>query len=148
MAFRFPLDSLLHAREALERQEELLLAAAQQEAARIRTALEECRDRQFALRRAQNEALGQAASGAELQFTAERQRSLRALEQQLSREQAASERRRAERQAAYQRARTERRAIEALREQAAAAYLRDHARKEQQSLDETHLQRRYRRGGR
>lgn len=146
MGFHFTLESLLRAREAVERQEELLLQAAQQEANRLRQALEECRRQQLALRRQQGEELHAGLSGAELQFTLARQAGLRQQERRWRQEYAAAEQKRLARQATYQQARRERRTLETLRDAQAATYEREQARRTQRGLDDAHLMRLARRG--
>lgn len=142
MPFHFALQTLLRARESLERLEEAKLAAMAAEVARLRAALEQCRGEQITARSRQGEGLRGGWRGAELEFTLAVLAALRQREAGLTGALAEAEARRVAQQAVWRRARRDRRALEQLRDQRRAEYERERERRAQQALDDLHLMRR------
>ena len=141
MPFRFPLESVLHFRQSVEHQQELLLRAANQRVARVRHFIEQLDRQMKETRQRQLDQLQAGSSAAELHFAlvcdAALQQKRRDLESELSR----LERLRNERQNIFQQARRERETFESLRNRQLREYERDAARREQRQLDDLFLSR-------
>jgi flagellar export protein FliJ len=139
MAFRFPLQSVLHLREGLEHQQELRLRAANQKVARVRHQIGHVEQQLHGITSTQAKELGAGTTAAELMFAAQCEaqlhRQLRELERQLAVAQKASDQQRE----IFQRAKREREKLESVREQQARAYRTEAARREQRNLDDLFL---------
>ncbi len=142
MPFRFPLQAVLHFRQSVEHQQELLLIAINQHVARVRQVIEQVDQQIESARLQQSRDLGTGITSAELCFeilceTAIYQRSC-ALQSDLAR----LEKLRDQQQKVYQLARQRREVLESLRDGQLRQYEREASRQEQQGLDDLFLLRR------
>jgi flagellar export protein FliJ len=142
MAFRFPLQAILHFRQSLEHQQELRLRAANQQVARVQHGIEQIDSHRQALRAGQARELRAGISSAELRFglqcDAELLRHRRELELQLVRQQ----QQRDQQREIFQQARRARETLEAVRDEQLRLYKQEAARREQRNLDDLFLMRR------
>jgi len=142
MAFRFPLEAVLHFRQSLEHQQELRLRAANQLVARVQGLIQQVEVRREEIRSAQVEELAAGTTAVELQFellcATELVRQRRELEQQLAR---LKQLREQQREIFYQ-ARRARETLEAVRDQQLRLYQKKAGRRQQRSLDDLFLLRR------
>jgi flagellar export protein FliJ len=142
MPFRFPLETVLHLRRSLERQQELRLRAANQQVARLRHLMERIEQQSTNLRLQQCGELGSGTTAAELHFANACQATLAQQRIAAQTEFERLERRRDQQKGIYQRARRERETFESLREQQRIEFERGARRREQRDLDELFLLRR------
>jgi flagellar export protein FliJ len=142
MAFRFPLQAVLHFRQSVEHQQELRLRAANQQVARAQHGVEQIDARRRDLHASRARELDVGVTAAELRFglqcEAELDRHRRELEVQLVRWQQLREQQRE----IYQQARRERETLEAVRDEQLRVYRKEAARREQRELDDSFLLRR------
>lgn len=142
MAFRFPLQALLHLRQSLEHQQELRLKAANQQVARIRHAIEQVDIQVSRVRRLATRELASGTTSAELRFTAEIERALQSQRHHCEDQLSLALNLRNQQQLIFQQARRERETFESLRNQQLLEYEREAARKQQRQLDDLFLLRR------
>jgi flagellar export protein FliJ len=142
MAFRFPLQALLHFRQSLEHQQELRLRAAHQQVARVRHLIEQLEGRRQQLVSTQAHELSSGVTAAELRFgllcETELVQHRVVLEHELTRLQQWREQQRE----LLQQARRTRETLESLRDRQFALYRKETARRQQQALDDLFLLRR------
>ncbi len=142
MAFRFPLQAVLHFRQSVEHQQELRLRAANQQVARGQHGVEQIDIRRRELHASKERQLGAGVTAAELRFglqcEAELERQRRDLELHLVRLQQLREQQRE----IFQQARRARETLEAVRDEQLRIYRQEAARREQQNLDDLFLLRR------
>ena len=142
MAFRFPLQAVLHFRESLEHQQELRLRAANQRVARARHLIEAVEQRRQELLGVQTKELGAGTTAAELRFElqceAELHRQRRELEGQL----AALQEARNQQREIFRQAKRARETLESVRDQQLRLYKKEALRREQRLLDDLFLLRR------
>ena len=139
MAFRFPLQAVLHFRQSIEHQHELRLRAANQLVARTRHLLEQLDARLQQLHAGQTHHLETGASGAELRFAAACETSIHQHRETLQRELVRAQNLRDEQQKIFQRARRERETFESVRDQQLREYQREASRRQQRQLDDLFL---------
>jgi len=148
MAFRLPLQAVLHLRQSIEHQQELRLRAANQQVARVRRRLEQLDERIKLDQNRSARALMAGTTSAELRFTQIAETSLLAHREELKQELARVQFLRDQQQQVFQKARRECETLEVLREQQLLQYQKEQARREQRELDEAFLsQMSYRRRG-
>jgi flagellar export protein FliJ len=142
MAFRFPLQAVLHYRQSVEHQQELRLRAANQQVARSQHGIEQIDVRRRESQDARAKELSVGVTAAELRFglqcEAELERHRQELEVQLIRWQQLREQQRE----IYQQARRARETLEAVRDEQLRVYRKEAARREQRELDDLFLLRR------
>ena len=142
MAFRFPLQAILHFRQSVEHQQELRLRAANQQVARGQHGVEQLDLRRRELQAARAQELGAGVTAAELRFglqcEAELERQRRELEVQRVRLQQQREQQRE----VFRQARRARETLEAVRDEQLRRYRQEAARREQRRLDDLFLLRR------
>lgn len=148
MAFRFPLQAVLHFRQSIEHQQELRLRAATQMVTRLGQLMEQMDAQRQELHSAQTRKLSAGMTAVELQFEllcqGELLRRRRELEQQLVRLEQVREQQRE----IFQQARRARETLEAVRDQQFRVHQKQARRREQRSLDDLFLlQRGYRQRG-
>lgn len=141
MAFRFPLQALLHFRQAMEHQQELRLRAANQQVARVRHGLEQLDDRIRQTRTLSSQCLAKGTNGAELSFFGTTEAVLHTRRQELENELVRCQQLRDQQERIFRQARRERETFENLRSEQLRAYQRDQARREQRRLDDLFLMR-------
>jgi flagellar export protein FliJ len=141
MPFRFPLQALLHLRQAVEHQQELRLRAANQQVARVRHALEQIDDRIGQTHFLSSEYLIQGTTGAELLFLETSEAALHSQRREVQQELQRCQHVRDQQERAFRQARRERETFETLRSQQLRDYLLDQARREQRQLDDLFLMR-------
>ncbi|HTW57929.1 MAG TPA: flagellar export protein FliJ [Terriglobales bacterium] len=139
MAFRFPLDAVLHFRQSVEHQQELRLRAANQQVARVRHMIEQIEVRMRQMRLQESQQLGTGTTAAELRFAASCQDALREQRQATQRELHRLQSFRDEQQRIFHRARRERETFESLRDHQRREYEREAARLDQRRLDDFFL---------
>ncbi|HVN18437.1 MAG TPA: flagellar FliJ family protein [Dongiaceae bacterium] len=141
MAFRFPLESLLHLCQSLEHQQELRLRAANQQVLRVRHLIEqlESRIQKDQLEVARNVTSG--LTGAEIRFELEVQRRLQHSRQQLQLDLSRVVHLRDEQQKLFGQARRKRQTYETLRDEQFHQHQREQTRRDQRLLDELFLYR-------
>jgi flagellar protein FliJ len=139
MAFRFPLETILHFRRSVEHQQELRLRIANQQVSRMRRLIEHIEQQIGGLHTRQFRELNTGTTAAELQFN-------RACEVVLSQQRILAQRElqrleqlRDQQNKVFQQARRERETFESLREQQRTEYERNARRREQRELDELFL---------
>ena|ERR1700758_1110356 len=141
MAFRFPLQAVLHLRQSIEHQQELRLSAANQLVARINLLIEQV-DR--CILESQQQSLRELESGtsaAEIRFALEMESHLLARRRYLDQELTRLTRFRDQQQQLFHQARRERETFAVLREHELREYQRNQSRREQRLLDELFLSR-------
>ena len=147
MPFRFPLETVLHFRRSLERQQELRLRMANQQVARVRRLIEHIEQQIDGVHTRQSRELNAGTTAAELRFNRAseavlaQQRVLAQLELQRL------EQLRDQQKKVFQQARRERETFESLRDQQRTEYERNARRREQRQLDELFLLRKTLRRG-
>jgi len=141
MPFRFPLQAVLHLRESVERQQQLELAAANQQVAGVSRLLEQVDRSIFDCQQESLRMLEFGTSAAALRFALELESGLRAKQTNLQQELARVTLLRDQQQQAFQRCRRERQTLETLRERQWLEYRRDQDRREQKRLDALFLSR-------
>ncbi|HLW89245.1 MAG TPA: flagellar export protein FliJ [Terriglobales bacterium] len=142
MAFRFPLQAVLHYRQSLEHQQELRLRTANQQVARVRRMLDQHAARMQALHAGQARDLAAGTTAAELRFAALCESALEQQRQELERELQRLQVLRDEQQKLFVQARRQRETLAGLRDRQRLEYERTAARREQRQLDDTFLLRR------
>jgi flagellar protein FliJ len=141
MAFRFPLEAVLHLRESIEHQHELRLAAANLQVARVKRLIEQV-DR--SILDSQQQSLRELESGtkaAEIRFALEMESYLGARRRYLDQELTHLTRFRDQQQQLFHQARRERETFSVLREHQLREYQRNQGRREQRLVDELFLSR-------
>ena len=141
MAFRFPLQAVLHLRQSIEHQQELRLSAANQQVARVKRLIEQI-DR--CIQKSQQQSLrelGLGTSAAEIWFALEMESHLEARRRDLELERTRLTRFRDQQQQLFHQARQERETFAILREHQLREYQRDQSHREQRLLDELFLSR-------
>lgn len=136
MAFRFPLQAVLHLRQSIEHQHELGLSAANQQVARVKRLIEQV-DR--CILESQQQSLRELESGtsaAEIRFALEMESHLSARRRDLELE---LTRFRDQQQQLFHQARRERETFSILREHQLREYQHNQSRREQRLLDELFL---------
>lgn len=141
MAFRFPLQALLHLRQSLEHQQELRLRAANQQVARVRHALEQLDGRIRQTQTLYAQYLASGTTGAELSFLQTTEGLLHAQRQEVEHELLRCQHVRDQQERVFRQARRERETFESLRDDQLRNYERDQARREQRHLDDLFLMR-------
>jgi flagellar export protein FliJ len=141
MAFEFPLQSVLHFRESIERQQELRLRAANQRVARVRRVIEQLETRRQEIRSVETRQLREGTTSAELRFELQREAGLVRHRGELEKQLIGLEKARDEQREAFQQARQARRTLEALREKQLVVYRKEALRREQRNLDDLFLMR-------
>lgn len=141
MPFRFPLQALLHFRQAMEHQQELRLRAANQQVARVRHAREQLDDRIRQTHHLASQYLATGTTGAELLFLETTEGFLHAQRQELEHELLRCQHLRDQQERIFRQARRERETFESLRNEQFRAYQRDQGRREQRRLDDLFLMR-------
>jgi flagellar export protein FliJ len=142
MPFRFPLQTLLRFRQSVERQHELRVLEANQQAAAVRLQIENVEQRRSGLAEEERRELAAGVSAAQLHFhilvrsLLARQREL--LEHELARCEEVCRQRHAE----FQRAHQEHEVVSALRENQLRSHTQTESRREQRRLDDMFLLRR------
>ncbi len=142
MAFRFPLQALLHLRQSVEHQQELRLKAANQQVAKTRHVIEQVDIRVGQVRQLASRELVSGTTSAELRFTLEIEQTMHAQRHDLEAHLAHAVSIRNRQQLIFQQARRERETFESLRDQQRHEYERETARKQQRQLDDLFLLRR------
>lgn len=142
MAFRFPLQAVLHYRESLEHQQELRLRAAHQQVARLRRVLDQYGARAQDLHASQARELAAGTTIAELRFHAVCQSALEHRRQELERELQRLQILRDDAQKLFVEARRRTETLAGLHDAQRRAYERTRARSEQRQLDDAFLLRR------
>jgi len=140
MSFRFRLEALLRLKRSLERQQELLLAAAHQQVAVLERQAHAIRAARASLLNSRNQAAaigGMPAS--QLHFYENRGSLLEALEKSVNRQLEDARKLRLARSAALAAARRERELPESLRNRQLREYRQQESRREQRQLDNLHL---------
>lgn len=143
MAFRFSLKSVLHFRESIEHQQELLLREANQKVAKINHQIAQVEQQRRELESAQSRDLSTGTTAAELRFEVECDAELKRQVRELQRELAAAQRACEQQRQIFQQAKRERQKLESIRDQQLHAYRRQTARREQRNLDDLFLMRRH-----
>lgn len=142
MAFRFPLQAVLHYRQSMEHQQELRLRAANQQVARAQHGIEQMDARRQEIYAAQSRELGLGMTAAELRFglqcDAELLRQRGEIVGQLARLKHLCE----EQRKIFQQARRSRETLESVRDEQLRLYRQKAARREQRSQDDLFLLRR------
>ena len=141
MPFHFPLQALLHLREAMEHQQELRLRSANQQVARVRHAIEQLDGRIVQTHSLSSEYLIKGTTGAELLFLKNSEVALHTQRQELEHELARCQHLRDQQERVFRQARRERETFENLRRQQLRDYERDQARREQRRADDLFLMR-------
>lgn len=139
MAFRFPLQVVLHYRQSVEHQQELRLRAANQQVTRIRHVIQQLEASLEQMERQRREQLAAGTSAAELRFSLSCSDAIRTQRQAMRQELHRLEKLRDEQQRIFQRARRERETFENLRERQRRKYEQEVSRREQRQLDEFFL---------
>jgi flagellar export protein FliJ len=139
MAFRFPLEAVLHLRQSLEHQQELRLRAANQQVAKARHSIEQIDTHLKHVRASQSQRLVAGTTSAELLFNFSCESALLERRHPMQRELQRVQSLRDEQQRLFQRARRARETFESLRDRQLREYEREAARKEQRQLDELFL---------
>jgi len=139
MAFRFPLQAVLHFRQSLERQQETLLRAANQRVGRVRHLLEQLDQCQRQTEVLSAEELTGGTTAAELHLSVAKQNALRDQHTALERELARLENLRDQQQRSFHHARQQREMIQSLRDRQFQEYARQESRQEQRRLDDLFL---------
>jgi flagellar export protein FliJ len=139
MAFHFSLETVLHLRQAIERQQQLRLRAANQQVARMRHLIEQIDRCTLDLRRQQAQQLSSGTTIAELRFAERRAETLAALRQNATLELSRLEQHRDQQQRVFQQARRERETVESLRARRLREHDRNSSRRQQRQLDEIFL---------
>ncbi len=139
MAFRYSLQSLLRLRQSLERQEEQRLFALAALVARLRAEIEELKQEDVGIRRAQIREMADGTLGASLHFASACGGALDMVRKKLELQLEEAERKRLTQLRAYKAIRQKREILEGLRERQEAAYEVESARHEQQNVDEAFL---------
>ncbi len=141
MAFRFPLQSVLHLRQSLEHQQELRLRAANQQVARMQHLIEhiDARREQMLMVRAQE--LGRGLTAAELRFELQCEEAVRLQRRELESQSARLQQLRDQQRLMLHRARQARETLEAVRDRQLQLYRQQAARREQRRLDDLFLMR-------
>jgi flagellar export protein FliJ len=142
MAFRFPLQEILHYRESLEHQQELRLRAIHQQVAKVRHLIEQVDQRIRDVQTRESQELHAGTTAAELCFALASEASLRQQRQIVERELVRLQNLRDQQQRVFQQARRDRETFENLRQRQFEEYQRNAARREQRQLDELFLLRR------
>jgi flagellar export protein FliJ len=141
MAFRFPLQAVLHLRESIEHQHELRLSAANQQVARVKRLIEQVDRCILESQQQSSRELESGTSAAEIRFTLEMESHLRARRRDLELELTRLTRFRDQQQQLFHQARRERETFSILREHQLREYQRNQSRREQRLLDELFLSR-------
>lgn len=139
MPFRFPLETVLHLRRSLERQQELRLRAANQQVMRVHHMIDLLDGHLREMKSHSSQHLLQGTAAVELHFALLCEGTLGKHRLVLERELLRLEELRDQQQKAYQQARRERETFESLRERQLLEYKRDAARREQRQLDDAFL---------
>lgn len=142
MAFRFPLQAILHFRQSMEHQQEMRLRAANQRLARVRHMIEQIERGVLQLHAQSSQQLGLGTTSAELRFALESKAARLRQRQELEQEHARLALLRDQQLRIFQLARQERETIETLREEQSREHNREAARREQRRLDDLYLLRR------
>lgn len=142
MAFRFSLEAVLAYRKNLERQQELRLQAAHQEANRILQKIAELDRATEQLMESQSQELQRGTTSAELLFFLAGHAALQRRRQGLLQELANAQKRLALMQQEFVEARRSREVLERLRGRARAEYQIQNSRHEQREMDDLFLLRR------
>jgi len=139
MPFHFSLQAVFHFRQSVEHQEEMLLRAANQRAARVRHLLDQLeaviRTEEILL----SERLVAGTTSAELRFALSRAAALEEHHQVLEHELARVQELRDQRQKVFRQARQQREALESLRDRQLGEYERAASRREQRQVDDLFL---------
>jgi flagellar export protein FliJ len=139
MAFRFPLEAVLHFRWSTEHQQELRLRAANQRVARVRHRIEQLDRSGGELKLLQAKRLTEGTTAAEMRFAlqceSEIVRRRREFEQQLAMLEQARDRQRE----IFQQARRARETLEAVRDRQLNLYRKKAGRREQRQVDDLFL---------
>lgn len=141
MPFRFPLQALLHLRQAVEHQQELRLRAANQQVTRVRYGLEQLDGRIRQTRTLCSQCLAQGTTGAELSFFETTEAVLHARRKELEHDLLRYQQLRDQQERIFRQARRERETFENLRSEQLRAYQRDQTRREQRHRDDLFLMR-------
>jgi len=139
MAFRYNLQSVLHLRQGLERQEEQRLLACALVVARIHTEIEHLDEHHLAQRRTAMEELKSGSCGSVVQFLAVCEKAYMDARARLLRDLNDAEQKRLVQMQIYKEARRGREVLDGLRERQKAAYDLEITRRDQQQADEAHL---------
>lgn len=139
MPFRFALETVLHLRQSLERQQELRLRAANQQVGRVRHMIELLDGRGREMQAQATQQLISGASAAEVQFGLLCQDTLAKQRGVTLRELRRLEELRDQQQKSYQKARRDRETFASMRERQLIEYRRQATRREQRELDDTFL---------
>ena len=142
MAFRFSLATLLRFRQSLERQAEILLQEANQQAAGLQRALEETDQAIAGVSAADAQALQTGVSAAQLQFDLLRRKVLLHRRKELEEELARAKKAQLQRLQEFHSARQQREVVETLRQHQLQCYREEEGRREQRRLDDLFLLRR------
>jgi flagellar export protein FliJ len=139
MAFRYSLQPLLRLRQSLERQEEQRLYAIAVVVARLRAEIEQLNQGELEARKAAQEEMAIASSGASLQYAAHCGAAFVLARKKLERQLEEAERKRLVQLRAYQASRQKSEILLGLRDRQESAYEVELARHEQQAADEAFL---------
>jgi flagellar export protein FliJ len=139
MAFRFPLDGLLHYWRSLEHQQELRLRAANQQVAKMRHMIERTDAQLAATHSQQLQRLALGTTGAEVRFSLLGQAVWRDRRSSLERELARYEQIREQQHELFQKLRRQRETVESLRAHQLNEYERAARRRNQRQLDQMFL---------
>jgi flagellar export protein FliJ len=139
MAFKFPLQAVLHYRQSMERQHELRLRYANHQVAKIRHLIDLTDERIHREQTLHVEALAAGVTSAELSFSAAAQNSLRAQRTRMEAELKRLQTLRDQQQRIFQQVRRDRETIDSLREHQLVEYKRDSARRDQRQADDLFL---------
>jgi flagellar export protein FliJ len=148
MAFRFPLQSVLHFRRTMEHQQELRVRAANQQVAGVRHNIAQLADALKQLQAVASQELARGTTSAELRFILQAELALGPQRQELELELLRLSKMRDQQVKIFQQVRRERETIQALHDQQLHAHRREATRREQRRIDDLFLmQRSYRQRG-
>jgi flagellar export protein FliJ len=136
MPFRFPLETVLHFRQSLERQQELRLRAANQQVIGARHLIDQLDRRAGEIRHSQSQQLQDGTTAAELRFVMLGRAALAQHRAELERELGHLQHLRNEQQKLFEEQRRQRETLEGLRDGQRRLYERAAARREQRNLDD------------
>ncbi|MBI1749400.1 MAG: flagellar export protein FliJ [Acidobacteria bacterium] len=143
MAFRFPLQSLLRLRLALETRERLLLESLNRQLAQAAQDIETLSDEDLRARRSLGELMGQGITGGDIQFAIVCEEGRTRMKQILGKKLAELSLRRDAQREIFQAAQRARKVLESLRDRLFEQYRIRENRREQQRLDDLNLLRRW-----
>jgi flagellar export protein FliJ len=142
MAFRFPLQAVLHLRKSVEHQQELRLQAANQRVGRVRQMIHYLDGSRQQLYSTQASELTAGTTAAELRFELQCAGELMRQRKELERQLSALELTRDRQLEILQQAKRARETLESVHDQQLSLYNRDALRREQRNLDDGFLMRR------